>query len=246
MPAYSQRQQLQEDSVQVSSNSRTGTPMQTAGMGNQAMQDHLRQRQSILEIVSRVSPESFEETGLRSGVFAKALTAFQHAYEQGRSTSTTVTIIDYELPSKQKRLWVIDLSDRKLLFHEHTTHGRGSDPNHDGILDTVSNQKNSHQSNVGLLVTQETYSGRHGKSLRMNGLEEGFNDNARERAIVFHSSNYVTDQFIERHGKAGRSHGCPALDPDVSGEIIETIKNGTLVFAYHPNENWLQNSSYLK
>ncbi len=197
-------------------------------------------------MVGRLPPAAFEDTGLREGVLTKALTAFRNAYEQGRSKSATVTIIDYELPSKQKRLWVIDLSQQKLLFHEYTTHGRGSDRNHDGMLDSVSNRQNSHQSNVGLLVTQETYTGRHGKSLRMNGLEEGFNDNARDRAIVFHSASYADDQYIARHGKAGRSHGCPALDPDVSGQIIETIKDGTLVFAYHPNQNWLQNSSYLK
>jgi len=98
---------------------------------------------------------------------------------------------------------------------------------------------------VGLLVTQETYTGRHGKSLRMNGLEPGFNDNARDRAIVFHQARYADDAYIGRHGKAGRSHGCPALDPDVSGQIIDTIKNGKMVFAYYPDENWLQQSTYL-
>ena len=246
MPGYSQQQQMHGYTPENSNDARSDASFQSVGMGNQAMQDQVRQRQAILEIVRGVAPESFEDSGLRSGVFAMALTAFQNAFEQGRSTSTTVTIIDYELPSKQKRLWVIDLREKQVLFHEHTAHGRGSDPNHDGILDTVSNQENSHQSNVGLLVTQETYTGRHGKSLRMDGLEEGFNDNARERAIVFHGSNYVNDEFIARHGKAGRSHGCPALDPDVSGQVIETIKDGTLVFAYHPNEKWLQNSSYLK
>ena len=246
MPGYSQQQQTHAHSAAISTDARSNASMQSIGMGNQAMQDQIRQRQAMMEIARGVSPESFEDRGLRSEIFAMALTAFHNAFEQGRSSSTTVTIIDYELPSKQKRLWVIDLLEKKVLFHEHTAHGRGSDPNHDGILDTVSNQQDSHQSNVGLLVTQETYNGRHGKSLRMNGLEEGFNDNARERAIVFHSSHYVNDQFIARHGKAGRSHGCPALDPDVSGQLIETIKNGTLVFAYHPNENWLQNSSYLK
>ena len=220
--------------------------MQFAGVGNQVMQERLRQRQEILQVVQRVSPASFENTGLREEVFAKALTAFRNAFEQGRSEKTTVTIIDYELPSKQKRLWVIDLQHQNLLFHEYTTHGQGSDRNHDGVLDSVSNQHGSNQSNLGLLVTKETYTGRHGKSLRMDGLEQGFNDNAYDRSIVFHAASYADDRYIAQHGKAGRSHGCPALDPDVSGQIIETIKDGTLVFAYHPNPNWLQNSTYLQ
>ena len=246
MPGYAQQQHSNDQAERHSTNGPASIPMQFAGVGNQAMQQQIRLRQEMTQLAQRVSPASFENTGLREGVFAKALTAFQNAFEQGRSNKTTVTIIDYELPSKEKRLWVIDLREQKLLFHEYTTHGRGSDRNHDGILDSVSNRENSHQSNVGLLVTKQTYTGRHGKSLRMDGLEDGFNDNANERAIVFHSASYADDQYIARHGKAGRSHGCPALDPDVSGQIIETIKDGTLVFAYHPNESWLQNSTYLK
>ncbi len=209
------------------------------------MQDRLAQRQAATRFASSMCPTAFENLGLRAEVFTMAMTSFERAYQEGRSTSPVVTIIDYELPSKQKRLWVIDLEQQKLLFHEYTTHGQGSDRNHDGQMDSASNRENSHQSNVGLLVTQETYNGRHGKSLRMNGLEPGFNDNARDRHIVFHSARYADDAYIERNGKAGRSHGCPALDPDVSGEIIDTIKGGKMVFAYYPDRNWLQQSTYL-
>jgi len=209
------------------------------------MQARLNQRQSATQFAKNMSPSSLESVGLRAGVFTKAMGSFERAYGEGRSTSPVVTIIDYELPSNQKRLWVIDLQEKKLLFHEFTTHGQGSDRNHDGQMDSASNTNNSHQSNVGLLVTDETYTGRHGKSLRMDGLEPGFNDNARDRAIVFHSASYADDEYIERHGKAGRSHGCPALDPDVSGQIIDTIKGGKMVFAYYPDQDWLRESTYL-
>ena len=209
------------------------------------MQEQLRQRQAAAAYASAMSPESLADTGLREGVFTKAMRSFEKAFYEGRSASPVVTIIDYELPSNQKRLWVIDLAQQQLLFHEFTTHGQGSDRNHDGKMDSASNTVNSNQSNVGLLVTDETYTGRHGKSLKMDGLEPGFNDNAKDRHIVFHSARYADDKYIARHGKAGRSHGCPALDPDVSGRIIDTIKDGKLVFAYYPDDNWLQQSTYL-
>jgi len=192
-----------------------------------------------------IAPGMFEHTGLRAGVFAKALDAFSMAFAEGASESMVVTVIDYELPSSEKRFWVIDLERQRLLFHEYTSHGSGSDRNHDGRMDAASNVNGSGMSNVGLLRTAETYSGKHGRSLRLDGLERGFNDNARERAVVVHAADYVDDRFIARHGKAGRSLGCPALDPDVNGRVIDTIQGGKLVFAYYPDERWLQRSRYL-
>jgi peptidoglycan hydrolase-like protein with peptidoglycan-binding domain len=192
-----------------------------------------------------ISPNAFERTGLRPGVFAKALDAFRKAFADGESTSMVVTVIDYELPSDQKRFWVINLEEKKILFQEYTSHGSGSDRNHDGRADKMSNVSESGTSNVGLLKTAETYTGKHGKSLKLDGLEEGFNDNARDRHIVVHSASYVDDRYIAQHGKAGRSLGCPALDPDVSGQIIDTIKGGKLVFAYYPDPRWLRSSEYL-
>ncbi len=192
-----------------------------------------------------ISPSAFESTGLRAGVFEKALTAFEEAFAEGRSESSVVTVIDYELPSKEKRFWVIDLAQKRILFHTHTTHGQGSDRDHDGEMDSASNRPNSNKTNVGLMVTAETYVGRHGESLKLDGLEEGFNDNARDRSIVVHSAKYADDEYVARHGKAGRSHGCPALDPDIAGDVIETIKGGKLVFAYYPDPRWLKKSAYV-
>lgn len=209
------------------------------------MQNRLTRHQQAARFASRMTPTRFASSGLRDGVLTKALNAFEQAYTEGRSESAVVTVIDYEMHSSEKRLWVIDLEKQELLFHEYTTHGQGSDRNHDGRMDAASNQPNSNKTNVGLLRTAETYTGRHGKSLRMDGLEEDFNDNARERNIVIHGASYADDEYIERAGKAGRSHGCPALDPDASGEIIETIKGGKLVFAYYPDPEWLEKSTYL-
>lgn len=192
-----------------------------------------------------ISPAHFENTGLRAGVFAKALDAFAVAFAEGQSDSTIVTVIDYELPSSERRFWVIDLERKQLLFHEYTSHGSGSDRDHDGRADRMSNVPESGTSNVGLLRSAETYHGKHGYSMRMDGLERGFNHNARRRAVVVHSASYVDDRYIARNGKAGRSLGCPALDPDVSGRIIDTIKGGKLIFAYYPDQRWLRESRYL-
>ncbi len=192
-----------------------------------------------------VSAGSFERTGLRSQVFAKALTAFETAWRAGETERLIFTVIDYELHSSEKRMWVIDLGTGELLFHEYVTHGSGSDRDHDGNADRMSNVNGSNSSNVGLLRTAETYHGRHGESLRLDGLEAGFNDNARQRAIVMHTASYASDSFRQQHGKMGRSQGCPALDPDVGGDIIRTVKGGTLVFGYYPDPQWLQRSQYL-
>ena len=205
----------------------------------------MHRHQYAADLTGSMSDAAFEGSGLRPQVFEMALMAFQSAFEQGLSSSTTVTIIDYELHSSAKRLWVIDLEQQALLFHEYTAHGVGSDRNHDGRIESVSNTNNSNQSNVGLMRTAETYNGAHGASMRLDGLEAGFNDNARLRNIVMHPSWYVDDKFVERHGRAGRSHGCPALDPDVSGELIQTIKGGSLVFAYYPDPAWLEQSTFL-
>ena len=210
--------------------------------GRQSSGDQTRSR-SVAGL--EISPRAFERTGLRPGVFSKALDAFSQAFSEGQSDSMIVTVIDYELHSSKKRFWVIDLERERLLFHQHTSHGSGSDRNHDGRMDAAGNVNESGRSNVGLLKTAETYTGKHGKSMRMDGLEQGFNDNARRRNVVVHSASYVEEDYIRRNGKAGRSLGCPALDPDVSGRIIDTIKGGKLVFAYYPDQRWLERSRYL-
>jgi hypothetical protein len=205
-----------------------------------------QERASTLSSRSRLQPNAFQREGLRPAVLTKALTAYRAARRDGKTTSPIFTVIDFELPSTMKRMWVMNIETGALLHHEQVTHGTNSDRDNDGRVDPggLSNTNMSKQSNIGLLKTAETYhsSKFNGTSMRMDGLEPGFNDNARDRAIVMHPASYADR---EEGQKMGRSWGCPALDPDVSGDIIETIKDGTLIFQYYPDEKWLEESQYL-
>lgn len=196
-----------------------------------------------------ITANAFEKQGLRAAVLEKALTAFRSAWSRGDTEKTIFSIIDFSLPSDQKRLWVIDLESGKLLFNEFVAHGSGSG----GRMATkFSNTSGSNQSSLGLSRTAETYESAKfgGTALRIDGLERGFNDNMRDRAVVMHQADYATPAAIETNKKAGesrlgRSQGCPALDPKVAGDVIKTIKNGTLIFSYFPDPTWLARSRYL-
>lgn len=154
----------------------------------------------------------------------------------------TLTVIDYSVRSTEPRLWVLDLSTGKTLHHELVAHGQGSGANLPAVF---SNRPDSHQSSLGLFVTAETYVGQHGYSLRLDGLDPGFNDRARERAIVIHGAAYVSPEVARAQGRLGRSWGCPALGEKVAKDVIDTIKGGDLVFAYYPDRAWLNGSPLL-
>jgi len=181
--------------------------------------------------------------GLRPEVLGLALKAERCAARRGLvHRPGLLTVIDYSLPSTKRRLWVLDLTRGKVLFHELVAHGQGTGGN---LARAFSNVPDSHQSSVGSMVTAETYYGKHGLSLRLDGVEPGFNDLARERTIVIHGADYVSEDFIHQVGRLGRSWGCPALPEDVSGDVIETIAGGSLVFGYYPDDDWLQSSPLL-
>lgn len=173
----------------------------------------------------------------------KALIAFNNAQGAGLSDSFLFTVIDYSQPSNQPRLWVFDLARAELLYEELVAHGRGSGELH---ARKFSNVSGSWQSSLGLFITDDTYHGGNGYSLRLDGLEEGVNHLARDRAIVMHGADYVHASFVEKHGRLGRSHGCPAVPKAVNKEIIDTIKGGSLVFAYYPDQTWLAESAFLQ
>jgi len=154
----------------------------------------------------------------------------------------TITIIDYAKPSNEKRLWVLDVPDKKLLFHTHVAHGLNSGLKHSQYF---SNQNNSKASSIGLYQTEKSYTGRHGLSLQLNGLDAGFNDNASNRAVVLHGGWYVEEAFISKYGRAGRSWGCPAVPDTLSEPLIQTIKEGTLFIIYYPDDRWLSKSKFL-
>jgi len=181
-------------------------------------------------------------TGLRREVLDLALRAYECGRARGEIARSRLTIIDYSLPSTQKRLWVIDLDRRKLLFNELVAHGRDSGEN---IAVSFSNTLGSHKSSLGLFRADQTYVGRHGYSLNLAGLEPGINDRAMQRRVVVHGADYVAPEFVATHGRLGRSWGCPALDRRVSRRVIDEIKEGGAVFAFYPDRNWLDRSSYL-
>ena len=182
-------------------------------------------------------------SGLSRDVFHLALGAAACAVRSGDVADlATLTVIDYSRPSTDKRLWVFDLRTRTRLFEELVAHGRGSGEN---LATSFSNQPDSHQTSLGLFRTEDTYVGRNGYSLRLRGLDGGFNDQAHARAIVMHGAPYVSDAFARTQGRIGRSWGCPALSDAVAREVIDRVKGSGLVFAYYPDGEWLKSSKFL-
>jgi len=184
---------------------------------------------------------------LRPAVLELALAAYARAEEQGDVERPRLTVIDYELPSYEKRLWVIDMTNGRVLHEELVAHGMGSPTGSGGDMEwalAFSNQCGTRKSSLGLFRTAETYQGQHGYSLRLDGLEPGVNDAARERTIVVHPADYVTSERAEQR-MVGRSWGCPAVRPAISRQLIDDIKDGSLVFTYFPDDGWLQRSPFL-
>jgi hypothetical protein len=177
-------------------------------------------------------------------VFDLALNAASCAVRLGATTNPgTLTVIDYSKPSSEQRLWVFDLRTHELLFQELVAHGRGSGEN---IATVFSNEPETHRSSLGLFVARDTYVGKNGYSLRLDGLDRGFNDNALERAIVMHGAPYVSAAIARTQGRLGRSWGCPALSEGVARRVIDRVKGGGLVFAYYPDPRWLEVSRFLR
>ena len=176
-------------------------------------------------------------------VFELALGAVACAVKSGSiEDPSTLTIIDYSRPSTAKRLWVFDLREQSLLYEELVAHGKGSGEN---LATSFSNEPDSHQSSLGLFLAEDSYIGKNGYSLRLRGLDEGFNDRAYERAIVMHGAPYVSDEVARTNGRLGRSWGCPALREGVARAIIDRVKGTGIVFAYYPDSGWLKSSKYL-
>lgn len=153
-----------------------------------------------------------------------------------------LTIIDYSKPSTERRLWVIDLRAKKVLYNTWVTHGKNSG----GISATsFSNQPGSLKSSLGVFLTESTYIGNVGYAVRLRGLESGINDNAHRRAVVVHGAWYADPEIVRKYGQLGRSFGCPAVSDKIAKPLINTIKNNTVVFAYYPDRQWLRRSSFL-
>ena len=184
---------------------------------------------------------------LRPRVLDLALAAYDRALQEGHIHRERLTIIDYELPSWKKRLWVIDVPTSTVLHEEWVAHGMGAPSGSGGDLEhirSVSNRMGTRKSSVGLFVTAETYVGRHGRSLRLDGLEPGVNDAARERTIVLHGAQYVTARRAQDR-MVGRSWGCPAVRPKIARTLIDDIAHGSALWVYYPVSTWLSTSRFL-
>jgi hypothetical protein len=194
--------------------------------------------QDLLIRLSNAAPE------LDRKVLALALQARDCAIASGAvEAPARLAVIDYTLPSTHKRLWIFDVDRGRLLYAEHVAHGRGSG---DNMATRFSNDEGTYQSSIGLFATAETYLGENGYSLRMDGLEPGVNDRARERLLVMHGADYVDPQQALRQGRLGRSWGCPAVRRAVAQGVIDSLKQGQLVFAYANDAAWLNGSRYLR
>ena len=168
--------------------------------------------------------------------FSIALEGFYKLKEKGMVTKDILTLIDFSKSSNTKRLWVINLTTNEVLFNTLVAHGRNTG---EEFANYFSNKAESYQSSLGFYATAEVYTGKHGLSLRLDGLQKGLNDKARERAVVVHGADYVSESFIKNHKRLGRSQGCPALPVEMNEKIINVIKEKSCLFIYHPSKSSL-------
>ncbi len=188
---------------------------------------------TILDNQARTIYENLqlEKHGLSFNVFEKAYTGFLNlqSSDKVRSDASVLSIADFSISSKKKRLWIVDLDKGELLMNTWVSHGRGSG----GEMATrFSNTVNSHQSSLGFYLTGEVYYGKHGRSLRLDGMDQGFNSRARERAIVVHGASYVSSQAIKNLNRLGLSHGCPAVPLELTDQIIDIVKDKTVLYVH--------------
>ncbi len=187
--------------------------------------------------------QMYEDFGLEQMI---SIEAFEYAMQGANQISSKkediITIIDFTLPSTSKRMVVLDLTKKEVLYHTIVSHGKNSGENY---ATSFSNKHSSYQSSLGFYTTENTYIGRNGYSLVLNGLEKGTNDQAKARAVVIHGADYCSEDFIKSTGRLGRSYGCPALPRELNQEIIDTIKEGSLLYIYANDKNYLANSNFL-
>jgi hypothetical protein len=193
--------------------------------------------ESLISSLVRQAP------GLSANVLRLAMSATQCAAARGLVTRRDLlTVIDYSIASSKPRLFVFDLAAQKLLYRELVAHGKNSGGD---VANAFSNDGGSLASSIGLYVTADTYFGHNGYSLRLRGLEEGFNDMAWDRLIVLHGASYVSDEAIRVLGRLGRSWGCPAVRPEIAKRLIDLLRGGTAIFAYYPDAGWLAKSEFV-
>lgn len=199
---------------------------------------HAAATEPVLGIYDSIQGEVKPEREL----FYRSLAGLQKLQRDERvRKSDIITIIDFRLPSTSKRLWVIDLSRREVIFHSLVAHGKNSG---DNTATRFSNKDESLQSSLGFFMTGSEYYGKHGRSLKLIGLEKGINDAAERRAIVIHGAHYVSDEYIRNYGRIGRSFGCPAVPMGFHEKLIDKLGEGALIFIFYPDSDYMTASSF--
>lgn len=188
----------------------------------------------IENIYNTLNTNSFVLPELKT--FTEALKGFYLLKEKGVIQKDILTLIDFSLSSNLKRLWVIDLSSNTILFQSLVAHGMNTG---EEFASAFSNVNSSFKSSLGFYATGEIYQGKHGASLRLDGLERGINDQARKRGVVMHGADYVSESFIRAHKRLGRSQGCPAVPVELTDDIIQTIKGKSCLYIYHPSRSFV-------
>jgi hypothetical protein len=204
--------------------------------------NHAPKPKGNVDVNAEVKHLSTKAPGLSRTALKYALTAYHQAARKGAVKKPVLTVIDYSLPSSTQRMWVFDVNKERLLYKTYVAHGQNSGmsvPNH------FSNQSSSKATSLGTYVTKDTYIGHQGYSLNLQGLEKGFNDNAYNRRVVMHGAWYVEPDFIKKTGRAGRSWGCPSIAQSLAKPVINTIKGGSVLFAYYPDHNYLSHSRFV-
>jgi hypothetical protein len=207
--------------------------------------DSLNQPTTVDGYISKIYNQiDFGKNKLDAAVFQKAYHGYLALSDAGQLNNGKhcLTVCDFSKSSTERRLWVIDLDTKKVVINDYVAHGQGSG---DEFATAFSNSSNSHESSLGFYVTADTYIGKHGTSLRMRGMDKGFNDAAYDRAVVVHGADYVSEDFIAGQKRLGRSWGCPAVSNAIAGKLINTIKEGTVLFIYAPQKQYLQTAYWL-
>ena len=220
-----------------------GKNVETFRIEKTTFSDSLRNNIAEPESTSSYDVMHLEKTGLAKNVFELALKGYNRLLKKRMlSKKNIITIIDYSQPSENKRLYVLDIKNNKLLFQSLVAHGRNCGLDY---ATSFSNDDDSHKSSLGFYVTLGTYTGECGYALKLKGCEKGFNDKAYQRSIVMHGSDYVNEEFIKENGYCGRSLGCPAIPKKIHKKIIDAVKKGSCLFVYHPTKKYLLTSPIL-
>jgi len=197
---------------------------------------------NVLPPVAIYSKLRLDELGLNQTAYTLAVKGWEKLKQSGAVTKDIISICDFTQSSKNNRLYIIDMATGALLFNTLVAHGKNTGVEYARYF---SNLPSSLQSSLGFYVTSAAYFGKHGLGLKLEGKEPGFNDKADERAIVMHGAEYVSNKFLKQYGTLGRSWGCPAVPDELHEAIINTIKDGSCLFIYYPDKQYLANSRLL-